>query len=833
MPIGLGSGLFAICLPSEKVNYCFNPSFELGTQYWGTSSSGAIGTSSAFQQFGAWSCICTPDSGLSAGIRGGNVPLIDGDYAVSAFVRGAAGIQYNLEIAPAPTGNALGSVIFTGGGTWHWYTFPYTEAGGGGGTVTRAVVVRKRSDASVAPFYVDGVKVEPGSVTSYIDGDQPGCQWLGAPHQSASYRSSQTRSGGSIIALADLGLQVDQMLGVGVAPIEVSTQSYAITDGAQFQRQRTAQRKFTLTAKPIVGTSTADFHIVRRTLYDALKPDAVTPQQPVRLIYYGAVGTQYIDAYYDKGLELGNMDGPMAENAAISFISTDPYWYSMTQQGTTLPARTSLGSVNFLAWRDGLGKWGTMGAAGVTVNAPAAGITPIQRMAFAPSGTLYFAGTFTTLAGTTASSLGWYTPSNNAFGTILGAPAGQMFFSLAMLPDETFYTAGTYTQGGGTTGNNFVSVYNKAVSGRTIGTLIGGTINAQVRTLLYTPTGTLVAGGEFLSVAGTVIPRAAFYANGGWGSFTGGTVGAAASSDFVAALAYGLDGAIHIGGRYTSIGGTTARGLGFTKDGTFGTYTGALSDGGTICYDLSVGPDGRVYTGGDYGSVGGIASPSVSVYNGVVNSALGGGIPRTGTAEIHSVNALPDGRVFFGGTWQGTAGGIPTPDNVTVWNGYTFLPLDVDLPGNSIVGDVLISTSGTLYCAHRNSGTGYAASVTTIANSGRAEAYPILRMRNLANPGTIVRPYQLINTLIGAGLYFNLGILPGEVLTLTLEPGQRSFQSNYRGNLFGAILPGSNLAAFNLLSGTNYVSFFGDNDLIEASFFWQPKGPAIDSGTVF
>jgi hypothetical protein len=160
------------------------------------------------------------------------------------------------------------------------------------------------------------------------------------------------------------------MVGVGVPPIEVSSQSFAVTDGAQFQRQRAGQRKFSLTAKPIVGTSLADFHNVRRTIFDAFKPDLTTAQQPVRFLYYGAQGTQQIDAYYEKGLELGNMDGVIAENAAISFVATDPYFYAPTQQGTTLPARVFLGSVNYMARRSPLGQWGTMGqTSGTTLQA--------------------------------------------------------------------------------------------------------------------------------------------------------------------------------------------------------------------------------------------------------------------------------------------------------------------------------------------------------------------------------------------------------------------------------------------------------------------------------
>jgi hypothetical protein len=42
-------------------------------------------------------------------------------------------------------------------------------------------------------FYVDGVQVELGQFTTYVDGDQDGCTVERHPHTSSSYRSDQAR----------------------------------------------------------------------------------------------------------------------------------------------------------------------------------------------------------------------------------------------------------------------------------------------------------------------------------------------------------------------------------------------------------------------------------------------------------------------------------------------------------------------------------------------------------------------------------------------------------------------------------------------------------------
>jgi hypothetical protein len=138
----------------------------------------------------------------------------------------------------------------------------------------------------------------------------------------------------------------------------------------------------------------------------------------------------------------------------------------------------------------------------------------------------------------------------------------------------------------------------------------------------------------------------------------------------------------------------------------------------------------------------------------------------------------------------------------------------------------------SLYIAGDFSGLASCAAIGTAVNAGHAAVYPTLRLRNLSASGT-ARIYQLVNTTTGNGLYFNYTMQPGEQATLILQPGERSFQSSAFGNIFGKILPGSNLASFNLLPGTNYLSFFSDNTSLEASIFWQSRGWSSDGGTVY
>jgi len=683
-------------------------------------------------------------------------------------------------------------------------------------------VLQKTSGNSQLSYYVDGVMINPWTdsldrTVTYTDGDQAGCQWLGQPHNAPSYRGPQVRSGGSIVALADLGLQVDQMIGAGVPPIEVSTQSFAITDGAQFQRQRAAQRKFTLTAKPIMGTSLADFHVTRRTLFDALRPDLVTPTQPVRFLYYGGQGTSQIDGYYSSGLELGAMDGPIAEHAAISFIATDPYWYAPVQQGTTLAPRVALGSTNFLARRSPLGAWGTLGQSNGTTVITA--VPSVNALAINSGGTVFFGGRFGSIAGTSYKAAGLYYPQLNTFGTLTGGTittSQGTVFALAFSPSGSLYLGGDFNTLAGTAAIG-VGLWNGA-----FGSLVGGTLTNSdyVKSLLFASSGSLWMGGSFASIGGTVARHMAFWYNGTAGTPTGGSIGQAN----VNALSEGVDGKIFFGGGMSQAFGNTTRFVGYWN-GAGGTLAGGTLN--TTVTALETLPNGAEMVGGFFTTLDSASALRTLSWNGVSFSTQGAGLD----GDVHAllVDQI-DGGVWAGGKFQAT-GATPLTGGLAKFNGNTWLPADIDLTTLGTVFAIAQAIDKTLYIGGNFSGTAYCASVGTIVNKGRAETYPILRLRNVS-AGT-ARIYQLANTTTGNEIYFNYVMQSGEQLQLSLQPGSRSLVSSYRGNCFSAILPGSNLAEFNLPSGTSYISFFSDNSSLEVNFFWTPRGFSIDSGTAF
>ncbi len=806
------AGFWSVILPVQKVNFVTNPSGEYGTATWGTVSAGTVGTTSQYQQFGAWAGSYAPTSNTNCGalVQVGTA-LAAGDYTISAYVRGANGIPYRLAIA-ARGGAALGSTTFTGGGTWQRYSFGYTEVGG---APARDVWITKANSNDTSAIYFDGVQVEAGSVTTYIDGEEDGCLWLGAPQASMSLRDDQVRTGGSVIPLSDLGFAVDTMAGVGMPPIQNTAQSYALTDGAQFQRSRAAERPFTLTSYingPGGGTALQGLHEARRTFINTIKPDLVTPQQPIRFQYTGAGGTTVIDAIYDGGMDFGALDGFM-ENAAVRFVAYDPYWYTATQQGTALAPRTAIGSVHNIVNRSPLGKWGTMN--GGALNASYGVAAFAER-----NGTLFVGGDFNSAGGTTMPSIGFWVPSAQTWGSLGGGPTGTVE-TMAITPSGTLYFGGVFLGVAGTAGARRLAQYANGA----FGTLIGGTVDGEVTTIQYNPSGTLLVGGGFSSAAGTTARYAAQWVNNAWGTLNGqhnGTI-----NDFVMASTLGLDGKFYIGGMFTQAGAHAAPYIAFWAN-SFGTLGSGLN--GTT-QALTTAPDGQIVVGGTFTTAGGVSASNAAVWNGVQFSALGSGLLYTTTPsqlKVYGAHVDKSGAIRLGGLFN-YAGGINLPDSLAQYNGGAWVPFDIDLPGQTLINVFYTSPTGELYVGGTFNGTAQAASVGTIVNSGMAAVYPTLRMRNIGT--TTTRVFQIGNATTGDNIYFYIALLSGEEATLDLSPGQRSFTSSFRGNVFNQIIPGSNLATWRLLPGTNYVSFFAAADTLDISLYWTPRAWSIDQGT--
>jgi hypothetical protein len=561
------------------------------------------------------------------------------------------------------------------------------------------------------------------------------------------------------------------------------------------------------------------------------------------------------------------------DNVAARFVAFDPMWYSSLDEGTALAAFRDIGDTMRIAYRDPNGQWGTMGRGntGTTVQLASTNLVPIYTINTEYPGTVYVGGAFGTAGGTISRGIAYY--AGGSWGTLGGTVNGSVF-ALKWTPNlGTLIIGGAFSEIRGTSVVGGIGYYVRA-SGA-FGTL-GGTIRdgyapggaaGTIYALNFGPSGQLLIGGAFSTVAGTLARGIAQWTgNNAYGTINGGTLGNTTNlsvrvQDIQVAQSNNV---VVVVGSWGTTNGTTDSGhaavYNFNSE-QWGTFNLPTLRGNAIAEVLRAGVDNKnkIYTlaRNSSGFVGGFSFlPNRQIFEsqtGVTSSTgigtfsfqnkirslsndyigltgIGGILPITTSTALFDVTYYP---------WSRWLGGIEwLPLTFAYWNGYTLLPSDlIGLYESKQVFDIQEDKQGTMYVAgdfyvppaFPTGVAGSAAFVAPIVNQSMAESYPVVYMRNNA-VGTTTRVYQLLNKTTSDELYFDLLLAPGEELTINMTPGRRSITSSLRGNMISSLLTGSNLATWRLAPGTNWVSFLANNSNLQTNIYWRPRHWAIDGG---
>lgn len=322
-------GLWKVVEPEATTNLITNPSFEGGTTGWtayGAGSTIALGTNDP--PFGLYNLAITPSSGLTDGAYFALSLTADITYTFSIYVKGVAGVPYQVWAANPGT-TSFTSTDFVGDGQWHRYETTFTPLA----TAPHWLLVDKDGSASTGVFYIDGAQCEAlDHSTTYCDGSlsppqgftSAGTYWNGVAHASTSGRYAVSRAGGQTRDLEDdYGVYVANAVGAGAPPVMNIVTPYVQLPGAKMDRTKINARQFTLLGTILDSTSLANFHDKRARLVDLLMPDDT--KDPLLIRYSGASPTLEIAAYYDGGAELGTVFG-YNESVGLRFLAPYPYW---------------------------------------------------------------------------------------------------------------------------------------------------------------------------------------------------------------------------------------------------------------------------------------------------------------------------------------------------------------------------------------------------------------------------------------------------------------------------------------------------------------------------
>jgi len=782
-----------ITLPTGAINLFTNPSFEDGATNWaGTAAGTSIVTTDAMYGLRA---TYFPMPGAS-GTYYQTLTVANVQYTLSCYVKMDAGgtppsnlgIWFDSGVVAFAAAEGIGD---------DWYKLSYT------GTATAGNRQFGVNPGGATPsFRVDAFQLELGATaTTYCDGDQPGCVWYGAAHESASERSAMSRAGGTLEDLKDIyNFGVRETIGAGAAQVIPTIDSFSLLPGGKLNNIKTAWRTFTMTGVLRGTGSDCDLHETRQALLLAIEKDAYPPDangyQPVVIRYTGADVDKEISAHYSAGLD-GNigLEERIHEIAAIRWVAPDPFWYSKFESAQVLDTNDS-DTFRIVAGRlRSTGQWDSLGPPNV-----AGTYTEAYAVAVGPTQEVFWGGDFTNFDNDAdADRIAKWD------GTTWSWPAGEgvddgIVYALVFGVDDLLYVGGSFTAVSGTMANtNRIAAWDEAAGAwSALGT---SSDDNTVRTLSINKDGNLYAGGQFTGMGGVAnTARIALWDGTAWNALSNGV-----DNNTVLASAIGLDNTLYVGGTFTTVDGGSA----YVRIAYWdGSAWGSMGDADNTVNELVVDPvTGDLYAGGTFTTIGGVTVNGLARWNGTIWENIGDGLPSP--ASVRSIALGPDRLLYvsmgFGdGLWVGSG------------NGSDWVNLDWGFPGGVSelrqlafgVQDPTVPSNYDIYVCHDQSATIYYAGTATATNNGTAPAYPQFVVER--SGGTSATIMSLRNETTGKQLFFDYALLDNERLTVTLFPGGKSIESNFFGPRPDAVLALSDYGDWLLQPGANQVTCFVD-----------------------
>lgn len=782
-------GYWSLIVPEATENLVPNPSLEAGTTGYSAYSSGTgSGTrtrSTDWQKRGAWGYAIEKTGGGASDHFGVEVACnspgnftADDDVTFGVDLNVAAGTTVEIEIEATVGGSPESTTLEVAAGSVGRYEVTHTVSG----TAT-AITARVYITSATGTVTIDGLQVEEKTTaTTYCDGTRQGCQWLGAPHNSSSTRSVQSRAGGRAYNLDSYGYYVRETLQIGLPPIRHLVMLQSQLPGDYYRGHGIDSRPLVLTMQPNPDDR-ADLHSTRKALIDAIKPDLIAQDEPILFRYSGAHASKVIEiqAYYDSGLEFGILDG-YVEQVSLRFIAYDPFWYEDGEAGATLLETDSLANAAYvLRRRDGT--WEVIDA-----SFPA---SVVLALAEGINGEIYIGGSFTNAGDANGDYIVQYDPETGALSSLGTGMDGQVN-ALVVGADGTLYAGGAFSSAGGVANTDYLAAWNG-----TAWTSIQTGADSSVLALAIAPDGTLYAGGNFTQLDSTAYNRISQMDTSGTWDALGTGLSAACY-----ALAVGGDGTLYAGGGFETAGGVTVNNVGQWDGSAWSAMGSGVND---TVWALAVGPDGSVYVGGIFTQASGNSGFNrITRWGGSDWIPLGDGIETAG-GSVRGLGFDGDGMLYVTGSFD-MAGDLAVT-NLAIWNQSIWWAGAIEVPGgaSTTIYAFLNARSG-FYIGYNDTGTATISGETTLANTGTRTTYPTITIQRTG--GTSAKLQRITNKTTGTTLYFDYNLLDGETVTIDLTPNQRSCQSSMFGNIWRAILQNSNTAAFRLLPGDNEIAVY-------------------------
>lgn len=807
-----GNGWFSVLMPITLTTINTNPSFELGTTGY-TAVNSALARVSSYQRRGVYSMSVTPSSTALSGTYLALTTVTGSQYSCGLDLYAPGGGWFDLYFADS-SGNRISRVASVRGANyWKRLWVNFSEYAGG----SRRVYLVRRAGGNTQPFYVDGVNLLPTQYkVAYFDGDKKGFlagttpfYWNGTPHASTSTQILDCGNGGYEVNLLDLGLRVMAVVGLGM--MQFANISTPISDGgARYQRSVPVERSFALVGT-IMGSTLDEIQRARASLQAALTPQRTATMQELVLRYHRTdpctgdeTETLDIPCVFDSAGLAGSLTNNYQENIELPFKQYLPQILLDGQQGAVLGYQSTVANFANIGYRDIDGSWHAMGT----------GANDAIRTIYVDDATgyVYIGGDFSSVNGVanTDGIAYWDGAVWHAMGT--GTDGGGRVFAITKGPDGKIYAGGSFSTMSGVANTSRIAVWDGS-NWAPLGTGVNGSVND----FAFDADGILYVGGFFTSAGGVAVNYVASWNGTVWAAMGAGVSGGGAPG--ISAVSVGPNGYVYVGGAFTT-GGIVACANIAQWDGSAWSALGTGLNDGVL--SSKIGPDGYLYVGGGFTTAGGITAMYIARWNGNAWSALDGGAL---TSSVNDIEITPENHLIIAG--PPSVDSYPFPDQIAVWTGTTYIPVDIDISGGSAqVHTAAYDKAGRLYVGGYWTDTDALAATITASNTGGNRAHPTIRF---AGPGSV---WQVRNYTNNQFVFFkNLTLLPGEIAILVTDPLNYSFTSNFRGNLQDHIAEGT--TDFFLMLGSNNVSSFmtGTDANSSIDMYWTPIYDGIDQAT--
>jgi hypothetical protein len=532
-------------------------------------------------------------------------------------------------------------------------------------------------------------------------------------------------------------------------------------------------------------------HEKRKNIIDLIKPDLTRDAQPFIVRYYHDDTSKFVQGafVYNNGLEF--TAGSALEQTSISCMGYEPFVHEDGQEGAALSVNQSVATADFIVRKNG-STWANISTDfGATVFA----------LEFGADGRVYIGGSFTNVGDANGDRIVVWDPVTEALSS-LQTGANNTVQSLKRSPNGDIYVGGSFTGLGGAGGDS-VAYYDVSTG---LFAVMSTGITGSVQALEFGDDGILYIGGTFtnhIDANGDNITQ--------WDGSAYSSLGTGASS-VVRSIAKHPSGNIYAASASGVFGGGSSDVAYW--DGSAWNDVGTGSD--DTVNALAIDQNGLVYIGGEFTTFDGVSANNIGVWNGESFSPLGDGT----NGIVWKLWIDGEGLLWASGYFT-SAGGSTVNDKIATWNGSSWIPVGIDLPGDP-TAYALISDRDNLYIGYSTGGTALAAYSNTITNNGTVTAYPVLSFKR--SGGTSATMVWIKNQTTGSTIYLDYSLLDGETVTIDFRPGNRTVKSDFFDKRWNAIMRSSDFTEFNLLPGDNVIEVFineAGSPTITALMWWD------------